>query len=136
MPTVIQGRVQSGTREAAHWLTLFQAAYARKIGMEVFPGSLNVALDAPFDWFDPRWSDAVIRFDRDEYGGERDILLLPCRLGCAPGVPAFLWSTTSAARDPADRLLLEIIASVGMRATFGLKDGDPIAIELMPGKQP
>jgi len=34
-------------------LTLFNAAYCRKAGMRVFPGSLNVALDAPFDWFAP-----------------------------------------------------------------------------------
>jgi riboflavin kinase, archaea type len=130
MSLVIRGRVQSGTRQAAHWLSLFNASYARKLGMPIFPGSMNVALDQPFDWFDPRWQHAVVELDRVEYGGERDILLLPCSLNVAPGVPAFLWSTTTAARDPADRLLAEVIAPVGLRATYGLADGDLVAIEL------
>lgn len=130
MGLVIRGRVQSGTRQAAHWLSLFNAAYERKLGMPIFPGSMNVALDRPFDWFDPRWRHVVVAFDGAEYGGERDILLLPCRLDVAPGVPAFLWSTTTAARDPADRLLAEVIAPVGLRATCGLEDGDLVAIEL------
>jgi CTP-dependent riboflavin kinase len=51
--TSLCGRVQSGKGDAARWLTLFNAAYCRKAGMRVFPGSLNVALDAPFDWFAP-----------------------------------------------------------------------------------
>ena len=133
MPLVIRGRVQSGTKQAAHWLSVFNAAYARKLGTPVFPGSLNVELDSPFDWFDARWKNAVIEFGREEYGGERDILLLPCSLSAAPRVPAFLWSTTTAARDPRDRLVAEVIASVGLRTTYGLKDGDPVAIDLSVG---
>jgi CTP-dependent riboflavin kinase len=132
-PIVIQGRVQSGTKQAAHWLSLFNAAYATKLGVPIFPGSLNVGLDTPFDWFDPRWEDAVVHFPGAEYGGERDILLLPCSLSVASGLPAFLWSTTTAARDPADRLVAEVIASVQLRSIYGLKDGDPIAIELQVG---
>jgi riboflavin kinase len=131
MSSLLTGRVQSGTGKAAHWLSVFNEAYARKTGMAVYPGSLNVGLDAPFDWFEPRWQAAVVWFGRDEYGGERDILLFPCSLSSAIGQRAFLWSTTSAARDPADRLLAEIIAPVGLRATYGLKDGDPIQISLI-----
>jgi riboflavin kinase, archaea type len=133
MPFLIRGRVQSGTKQAAHWLSVFSAAYARKLGVAIFPGSLNVELDTPFDWFDPRWENAVVEFGGAEYGGERDILLLPCSLSAAPGVPTFLWSTTTAARDPRDRFLAELIAPVGLRATYGLKDGDPVAIEFKLG---
>jgi riboflavin kinase, archaea type len=133
MHFVIRGRVQSGTSQAAHWLSLFNEAYARKLGIPIFPGSLNVALDAPFDWFDERWTTTVISFGREEYGGERDILLLPCSLSAAPDVAAFLWSTTTAARDPRDRLLAEVISPVGLRAMYGLKDGDPVAIGLKLG---
>jgi len=133
MQLVIRGRVQSGTSQAAHWLSLFNAAYAQKLGIAVFPGSINVALDEPFDWFDARWETAVISFGREEYGGERDILLLPCSLSTAPGVSAFLWSTTTAARDARERLLAEVIAPVGLRATYGLRDCDPVAIELKLG---
>jgi CTP-dependent riboflavin kinase len=130
MAFVIRGRVQTGTHRAAHWLSLFNAAYALKLGMPVFPGSLNLELETPFDWFDARWDTALIELRGEEYGGERDILLLPCRLSVAPGMPAFLWSTTTAARDSGDRLLAEVLAPVGLRATYGLEDGDPVAVEL------
>jgi CTP-dependent riboflavin kinase len=53
---VLRGRVQAGKGDAAHWLSRFNDAYARKTGMAVFPGSFNVALDIPFDWFAPRWA--------------------------------------------------------------------------------
>ena len=130
LPIVIRGRVRAGTKQASHWLSLFNAAYAQKLGLPIFPGSLNLALDAPFDWFDPRWARAVIEFRREEYGGQRDIVLMPCGLNVAPGLRGFLWSKTTAARDPADRLVAEVIAPVGLRATYGLRDGDPVAIEL------
>src|SRR5947208_16616550 len=70
----LSGRVQSGKGDAARWLALFNIAYSRKTGMPVFPGSLNVALDAPFDWFAPAVEERTIWFGREEYGGEREIV--------------------------------------------------------------
>ena len=80
MGELLRGRVQSGKGDAAHWLRLFNAAYSRKLQMPVYPGSLNLALDHHFDWFAPRYKAFTIWFDREEYGGERDILLMPCEL--------------------------------------------------------
>jgi hypothetical protein len=56
---------------------------------------------------------------------------LPCSLSKAPGVPALLWSTTVAAKDPGDRLVAEVIAPVSLRTTFGLSDGDIVEIRLL-----
>jgi len=76
----LSGHVQSGKGDASRWLALFNTEYSHKTGMPIFPGSLNVALDAPFDWFAPVISGRTIWFGREKYGGERDILLLPCVL--------------------------------------------------------
>ena len=133
IPTVLEGRVQGGKGDAARWLSRFNAEYSRKVGMEVFPGSLNVALGQRFDWFAPEWQRHVVWFGREEYGGERDILLLPCRLRNLAGQRAFLWSTTTAAQDRDDPWVVEIVAPVGLRATYGLTDGDLVLIEL-PGE--
>lgn len=46
----------------------------------VYPGSLNLALDCEFSWFDSGYAPHIISFDRTEYGGERDIMLLSCDL--------------------------------------------------------
>ncbi len=127
---VLRGRVQAGMGDASHWLFRFNDAYARKVGMPVFPGSLNLALDREFDWHAPALQDRVLRFGREEYGGERDILLIPCVLQSLASRPAFLWSTTTAATAREDPWVVEVIASVGLRATYGLKDGDWVEVSL------
>ena len=132
MPRRLVGTVEAGAQNAHIWLTRFNAAYARKLGMPVFPGSLNLRLPHAFNWTDPLYEPALIRFDRSEYGGERDILFLPCRLETLDGRPAFLWTTTTP-RDGAARNLIEIVADVSLRATFGLKDGDRLTVELALG---
>ena len=130
MPDRLIGQLEAGTQNASIWLTRFNAAYARKLGVPVFPGSLNLRLPHVFDWTNPRYERALIRFDRSEYGGERDILLLPCRLETLNGYPAFLWTTTTP-RHGAAQHLVEIVADISLRDTFGLKDGDVLALELM-----
>jgi CTP-dependent riboflavin kinase len=125
------GRVQSGTGDASRRLGAFNAAYSRKVGMPVFPGSLNLALDTTFDWFAPEIVRRTICFDRAEYGGERDILLVPCVLANLDGEPAWLWTTTTAARDRADPWVVEIIAARNLRESFNLADGMPVIVELL-----
>jgi hypothetical protein len=60
--------------------------------MPVFPGSLNIAFDNLFDWFYACYEAHRIWFGREEYGGERDILLLPCELISLYRRKAFLWT--------------------------------------------
>jgi CTP-dependent riboflavin kinase len=99
MSEPLAGKVQAGFGDAARWLKLFNVAYSEKLGMPVFPGSLNIALDHVFDWFDARYEARRICFGREEYGGERDILLLPCDLVSLDHRRAFLWTPTTAAKD-------------------------------------
>jgi hypothetical protein len=80
MSELLAGKVQAGFGDASRWLKLFNAAYTEKLGMPVSPSSLNIALNHVFDWFDARYEAHRILFSREEYGGERDILLLPCEL--------------------------------------------------------
>ena len=55
MKTVISGRVQPGKNDASHWLDKFNEPYSKKTGMAIFPGSLNLALNENFDWFQPAY---------------------------------------------------------------------------------
>ena len=98
MSELLAGKVQSGLDDASRWLKFFNAAYSEKLGISVFPGSLNIALDQVFDWFDLRYASHRIWFGREEYGGERDILLLPCELVSLDHREAFLWTPTTAAK--------------------------------------
>ena len=130
----LRGRVQSGKGDASRWLAKFNVAYARKVGHPVFPGSLNLALAEPFDWFAPDHVRRTRWFGREEYGGERDILLIPCCLVSLHNEPGWLWTPTTAARDRSDPWVVEIIASKGLRAEFALVDGSIVEVALLdPG---
>lgn len=127
----LTGSVESGEGDAARWLTLFNAAYSEKVGWPVFPGSLNLRLPDPFDWEAPEIRSAVVTFGREEYGGERDILLLPCLLKTCSDQPGYLWTTTTVDPDPDSRRVVEVIASIGLREAYSLVDGDRVEVEIL-----
>lgn len=131
MEILLIGSVQSGQGDASRWLSQFNAAYSRKVGGPIFPGSLNIALESRFDWFAPDIVRRTISFDRAEYGGERDILLVPCVLLNLARQVAWLWTTTTAARDRSDPWVVELIAGTNLREAFGLIDGSIVEIELL-----
>src|SRR5213596_1312328 len=130
MSELLAGKVQAGLGDASRWLKLFNAAYSEKLGISVFPGSLNIALDQVFDWFDARYEGHRIWFGREEYGGERDILMLPCELVDFERRKAFLWTPTTAARSRPDPWVVELVCEIGLRGTYRLQDGDVLAVEI------
>jgi CTP-dependent riboflavin kinase len=130
MSELLVGKIQAGFGDASRWLKLSNAAYSEKLGMAVFPGSLNVPLDHVFDWFDTRYEPHRIWFGREEYGGDRDILLLPCELVSLNYRKAFLWTPTTAARDRGDPWVVEIVSDINLRNHFSLEDGDVVEIRV------
>ena len=124
----IRGRVQAGVGDASKWVRLFAEAYEFKTGSPVFPGSLNLNLGDPFDWYAPYLAERHVWFDRSEMGGERDVLLVPCVLSNLSDQSAFLWSTTTAAENRSDPWVVEVICETGLRSTYGLADGDEVAV--------
>jgi len=130
MTELLVGKVQAGFGNASHWLKLFNTSYSQKLGMSVFPGSLNIALDHAFNWFEAHYKPHIIWFSREEYGGERDILLLPCELVSLDHRKAFLWTPTTAARDRQDPWVIEIVADINLRNHFGLQDSDVVEIRV------
>ncbi|MEO6760238.1 MAG: DUF120 domain-containing protein [Saprospiraceae bacterium] len=125
----MSGRVQPGKNDASRWLNKFNDAYSKKTGMAIFPGSLNLALKENFNWFQPAYQAKLIWFGKEEYGGERDILLLPCRLITLGNRNAFLWTPTTAAHERTDHRVVEIITDVKLREVYGLTDGSIVEVE-------
>jgi hypothetical protein len=91
-----------------------------------------LALAQPFDWFALRYQPHLLWFGREEYGGERDILLLPCVLVNLARRQVYLWTPTTAARSRPDPWVVEVVCDVSLRATYQLQDGDVVVFEL-PG---
>ena len=127
---VLRGTVSDGAGNAAHWLDLYNDAYERKTGTRVHPGTLNLAIDQEFPLLPPNHAGRLIVMRREEYGGLRDILMLPCVLKSLRGQKAMVWRTTFAEEVAEDRRILEILAEVNLRTTFGLKNGDVVEVEV------
>jgi CTP-dependent riboflavin kinase len=130
MIETLEGRVESGSDDASRWLSLFNAEYSHKLEMPVYPGSLNLRLSQPFDWLAPRYQPHIIRFGQEEYGGERNILLLPCALANLGHRRAFLWTAIHPANGIDDGDVVEIVTDIKLRDAHGLEDGAIVIVEL------
>jgi riboflavin kinase, archaea type len=127
--TVLRGKIVTGTGDYAQWITKYQEYYQAKTGMRLFPGTLNLRLDHPYEL--P--STKVIRLKGHEYGSRVSVSILPVSLFGRPGVilrtDSPSWATATSA---ADRLsTLEVATDVKLRDVYGLKDGDQVEVTIL-----
>jgi len=122
--TILAGRVVSGMGSFSFWIEKLQDHYARKTGMRLFPGTLNVQLDHPYSL--PR---NALRLEASEYGGTVSVSLVPCTV---LGRRAFLLRTDAneEGRGHHPRTIIEIATDVKLRDVFNLKDGDRVEVEV------
>jgi CTP-dependent riboflavin kinase len=114
--------VTSGRGDLAHWMVEYADQYERVTGVRLFPGSLNVILDHEY-----RLSGHRLRLEPPAYGGRVGMSLVPCRI---EGVSGFLLRTDQNEAGTGDhgRHVVEIAASVNLRETLDLVDGDQVEI--------
>lgn len=125
MPKILKGRVFTGLGRFSYWIDRLQDYYKDKTGMKLFPGTLNIQLEEPYDLPE----DQVIRFEKEEYGGPVSVSLLPCTI---MGRKAFVLRTDRNAREEGayPRTVIEIATDVKLRDVYGLSDGDFIEVEV------
>ena len=119
---VLKGRVTSGKHDLSYWMDRLQEYYTAKAGMKLYPGSLNIALPAPYVL-----PPDVIRLEKEEYGGTVSVSMQPCQIF---GRKAFIIRTDKNASGMGDHPLtiIEIAADVRLRDEYHLSDGDMVEI--------
>jgi len=127
--SVLRGRIFTGRGDYAQWIATYQEQYRAKIGMALFPGTLNLRLGEPYE-LPP---DKVIRLEGQEYGSRVSVSILPVRLFGRHGVilrPDLpIWATME---DVVDRLAtIEIATDVKLRDTYSIKDGDDVEVTIL-----
>jgi riboflavin kinase len=123
---VLRGRVVAGIGDYAHWIELLRTYYTAKTGMRLFPGTLNLRLDQPYELPPHR----VIRLGKEEYGGRVSVSIVPVRI---LGRQAYILRPDlpvgATADDAASRLMtLEVATDVKLRKAYGLRDGDEVEV--------
>jgi CTP-dependent riboflavin kinase len=121
---IVTGRVASGQGEGASFTRLAwaRAAFVAQLGIDPFPGTLNLALADKSGWIVQRARPGItIRAPNPSWCNARAYKVrVAGRIAGAVVVPEI-------AGYPEDKI--EIIAAVSLRAALGLADGDLVALE-------
>lgn len=121
---ILRGRLVSGLGDFGYWIDRLGDHYERKTGMRLYPGTLNVELEAAYSLpLHP------MRLEAHEYGGRVSVNIVPCRIF---GRPAFLLRTDQNENGTGHlpRNLIEIATDIRLRDAYSLKDGDSVEVEL------
>jgi len=73
--TILRGRVRTGRGDFGKWIGRLQSHYREKTGLSLYPGTLNVELEAPY-----RVPPDPKRLEAREYGGSVSVNIVPCRI--------------------------------------------------------
>ena len=119
---VLKGKVVTGVGNFSFWIEKLQDHYRNKTGMKLFPGTLNIELDAPFAL--PR---GRIRLSAEEYGGTVSVSIVPCKIFDRAAV---ILRTDKADSEPASRKMIEVACEVRLRDQHQLRDGDVVEVEV------
>src|SRR5215207_3910468 len=117
---VLRGRVVTGVGNFSFWIEKLQEHYREKTGMRLFPGTLNIELDEPFELPKGR-----VRLEAGEYGGTVSVSIVPCRVF---GRAAVILRTDRADGEPESRKIIEVACEVKLRERHQLRDGDLVEV--------
>ncbi len=119
---VVKGKVVTGAGNFSFWIEKLRDHYRAKTGMQLFPGTLNIELDEPFEL--PR---ERARLEAEEYGGTVSVSIVPCKVF---GRAAVILRTDKADSEPQSRKTIEVACEVKLREQHQLRDGDVIEVEV------
>jgi riboflavin kinase len=115
--------VVSGRGDFGFWIDRLSGFYAAKTGMQLYPGTLNIALPSPYSL-----PPDVIRLEAHEYGGSVSVSIVPCTVF---GRRAFLLRTDQNEQGTGhhSRNIIEIATDIRLRDAYQLSDGDWVEVE-------
>jgi len=118
------GAVAGGKGDFGRWIARLQDHYARKTGLRLYPGTLNVHLAEEY-----RLPAGCLRLEGVEYGGRVNVNLVRCSIF---GRPAFILRTDLNEKGAGDhpRNVVEVASDLNLRQTYRLKDGSLVEIEV------
>jgi riboflavin kinase len=117
---VLKGKVVTGVGNFSFWIEKLRDHYRDKTGLQLFPGTLNIQLDEPFDL--PR---ERARLEAQEYGGTVSVNIVPCTIF---GRRAVILRTDKADGELQSRMIIEVACEVKLRDQHQLRDGDVVEV--------
>lgn len=118
----MRGIIKSGLGQGEYWINKFNPIFIKKKGIELFPGTLNIEVEKPYEIKDDFQSVQGV-----EYGGTEEVLIKECRI---LGEKAFIVRPRRNNEENGDHPLniIEIVSDVNFREKYNLKDNDSVEI--------
>ena len=121
---VLRGTVSTGVGDFAQWIELLSDHYLRKTGIQLFPGTLNLCLEEPYEL-----PVKCLRLEAEEYGGRVSVSIVPCRVFERLAV-ILRTDKNDSGHGVHPRRIIEIATDVKLRDAYGLVDGDWVEVEV------
>jgi len=124
---ILKGKVISGIGDFSKKMKEIPGlleAYKRKLGVELYPGTLNIQLDEEYSV-----PDNSMRLEKEDYGGTVSVYIVPAIIF---GKKVFILRTEKyeIGEGTHAKTTLEIASNVRLRDEFNLCDGDEVEISL------
>ncbi len=100
-------------------------AYEKKLGIKLFPGTLNIQLEEEYSFPKDR-----MRLEKEEYGGRVSVNILPCKIF---NRKAYILRTDKNELGEGNhpKNIIELACDVKLRDTYNLNDGDKVEIQVI-----
>ena len=120
---ILEGKVVAGMGRAKVFVNMMKEVFYKKTNMELYPGTLNIELNKPYD-LKPTYT-----IKAEEYGGKYDVQVQECAL---LEQKAYIVRSEKNTADTGDykQDVIEIVSSINFREKYNLKDGDLLKIEI------
>ncbi|ADV64431.1 DUF120 domain-containing protein [Desulfurococcus mucosus] len=120
----LRGRVIEGLGEGCRYISLYRDAIRRALGIEPYPGTLNIELiDPPV--FNINMGEAIrVESPGPEYG---DVLAVKAWIN---SIPVYIIRPVKT-RHPAS--IIEVVSQHNLRRSLGIRTGDIIEIQVEEG---
>lgn len=122
MPVILRGIVLSGTGEGARYVELYRDLLAQALGLNPYPGTLNISLEKCFYELVDMNRLITIQPPRP---GLREVLV--CR-GYFVDVPVLVLKPLATKHGCN---VVEVVSHVNLRRELGIRDGDVVELTLL-----
>lgn len=121
---ILEGKVIKGIGKAKVFVNMMKDIFYQKTNIELFPGTLNVELNKPYD-LKPTY---IIK--SEEYGGKYNVQVQECTL---LGNKAYIVRSEKNLQKEGDydKNIIEIVSDINFRKKYNLNDGKTLEISIV-----
>ena len=120
---ILEGKIVAGMGRAKVFVNMMKEVFYKKTNMELYPGTLNIELNKPYDL------KSTYTIKAEEYGGKYDVHVQECVL---LEQKAYIVRSEKNLKEESDyeRNIIEIVSNINFREKYKLKNEEKVKIKI------